>query len=102
MIRLIDQEPVWVRFLPELVCPNMYKREIVASLKEAQGIQFNDPITPTHRVCIPFRGCGVPPDENGGNQWDVSGNSFDDLTLNPSLVLRDWHGWIRKGELISV
>lgn len=101
-MRLVDLHPVWVRFLPELLCPNMYKREIVGTLKEAQGLQFDDPVTPSHRVCIPFKGCNVTSDENGGNQWSVSGSSFEDLTLNPSIVLREWHGWVKNGVLISV
>lgn len=40
---------------------------------------------------------------NGEPIWDRSGESFDDLTLTPSIQRGDgcgWHGFITNGEVI--
>lgn len=34
-------------------------------------------------------------------RWEVSGDSLDNLTLNPSVWIKDgcgWHGWIKNGD----
>jgi hypothetical protein len=100
-MRLVDLEPEFVRFLPELVTDRMHKREAVSTLAEAQGIRFWCPTDRGYRICVPFRGRGAPADENGGIQWGVSGTGFDNLTLTPSVNTRPWHGFVTNGEVTS-
>ena len=108
-MKLIDLDPQFVRFLPEIVVDHMHKREAVQTLNEAQGISFRCPGCVKHdpefkhRLCIPFRGRGAPPDENGGHQWDIKGGSnFNDLTLTPSInSVGHWHGFITNGEIVG-
>jgi hypothetical protein len=100
-MKLTDLEPQFVRFLPELVCPHMHKREAVATLAEAQGIRFRCPTDRGFTICVPFRDRAAPADENGGIQWGVSGRDFADLTLTPSINTRPWHGFVTNGEVTS-
>ena len=106
-MKLTDLNAQFVRFLPDLVCAHMHKREVVATLSEAQGVKFGCPDNTGARqegyaVCVPFRGRGAPEDENGGIQWNVSGTGLHDLTLSPSVnVVGVWHGWVRNGEVTN-
>lgn len=100
-MKLADLKPEFVRFAPELVTQHMHKREVVATLAEAQGIRFRSPGNPDLALCIPFAGRGAPADENGGIQWGVSGTGFVDLTLTPSVNTRQWHGFVTNGEVTS-
>lgn len=100
-MKLIDLKPEFVRFSSDLVTANMHKREIVRTLAEAQGIRFRSPGNPDLALCLPFSGRGAPADENGGIQWGVSGTSFGDLTLTPSVNTRAWHGFVTNGEVTS-
>ena len=103
-MKLTDLNPQFVRFLPDLMCARMHKREAVTTLSEAQGIRFVCPGNNGQRqngyaICLPFRARGAPADENGGIQWDVTGSGMHDLTLSPSVnVVGVWHGFIRNGE----
>ena len=105
-MKLTDLNAQFIRFLPDLVCPHMHKREVVATLSEAQGIRFRcpnpDPNYDGLVICIPFRDRGAPADENGGIQWSVIGTGPHDLTLSPSVNwVGVWHGWIRNGEVTN-
>lgn len=45
---------------------------------------------------------GLPPTDNASNLWRRSGESFDDLTLTPSVDASKhghWHGHITNGEV---
>lgn len=50
---------------------------------------------------------GGPPLESNRPNWKRTGESFDTLTLSPSILRSTknggcgWHGWIRNGEVIS-
>lgn len=47
---------------------------------------------------------GGPPLRSDGHTWQRTGDTFETLTLQPSILRRDfckWHGWIRAGEVIS-
>lgn len=50
---------------------------------------------------------GGPRIESAGPHWQRTGDTFDTLTLNPSILRSrekggcGWHGWIRDGEVVS-
>lgn len=57
-----------------------------------------------HRLFVPFANPldGAPSQEPRG--WQRTGDTFETLTLSPSVYRRKgcgWHGWIRNGEVIS-
>jgi Family of unknown function (DUF6527) len=88
----------------------------VASVSEAQGIYFlcpkcfaeNAGPVGTHGCEVSFADRGVK-DEDGshGNdgkptRWSVSGDSCENLTLSPSILLGGgcaWHGHVTNGEI---
>lgn len=112
-MKLIELEPRW------LSAPDSNGARIgkVQTFQEAQGIRFwcprcaaakADNIYPlgAHQVIIWFADRNVPscyfPKPY---RWSVAGNSFENLTLAPSVHLTPgcgWHGWIRNGEVIGV
>ncbi|WP_109477722.1 DUF6527 family protein [Paraburkholderia sp. C35] len=101
-MKLVELNPEFVRFLPELICQGMHRREVVSTFAEAQGIRFTSPTNPEQKVCVPFRDRGAPADENMGIQWGATGSSFADLTLSPSIDMSrggGWHGFITDGEV---
>lgn len=73
------------------------------------GLTFDCPCRKcSTRVCILFQN---PPD--GGpccdatqRHWTLSGESFEDMTLTPSIQRLQpdckWHGFVTKGEVIGV
>jgi hypothetical protein len=79
-------------------------------IAKAQGIMFlcptcfkknNGPVG-TESVLCWFKDRGVPDDElPGPGRWQVSGSSFDDLSLSPSVNVdhEHWHGWVQNGEI---
>jgi hypothetical protein len=88
----------------------------VDTLVEAQGIWFDCPkcyaaagnsSAGVHGVRCFFPGRGVP-NHLGLNsagqpvRWNVTGNTFDNLSLTPSILLQGgcgWHGFITNGEV---
>lgn len=104
-MKLIDLSPRFVRYVPyKHDAGRHYEEEIETTIANAQGISFDEP-TKGCRLVIPFRNRGVPPDVNGGQQWDVvSGTAFADLTLSPSIDVSKyglWHGFITNGEVTT-
>lgn len=97
------------------MAPTYYAHE-VATLAEAQGVQFlcpkcyvaNGGDVGTHWCDISFGGRGVM-DEQGSHdregrptRWTVSGTDVDDLTTQPSILILGgcaWHGFITNGEV---
>ena len=90
----------------------------VATLAEAQGVQFLCPIcfvanggaVGTHSVLCWSRSRGAPDDASPGpGRWTLDGTGFEDLTLNgdPPGTARsvalgggcDWHGFVTNGEV---
>lgn len=80
---------------------------IPAPERSGVGISFNCPCGCDRRCFVPFKNpldggpdYGLRPD--GG--WQRAGNTFDTLTLTPSVQRLDgcrWHGWITNGEARS-
>ncbi len=87
----------------------------VATLEEAHGLWFLCPLcfqrnggaVGTHFVMIGFAG-KAPPGTMSKNKagadtrWSVSGSRFEDLTLQPSILLDGegcgWHGFVTNGD----
>lgn len=93
--------------------------EYVDELMDAQGVffwcpcGFNKPEFPLdgarpHGHLIPFANPIFPtePQPSEGPKWIVSGTCLYDLTLTPSILVRGkdpcWHGFITRGEFITV
>lgn len=90
----------------------------VHTLEESNGIFFLCPVcwnknngpVGTHGIVVTFHGRNVP-DELGSHnkegqptRWNVSGNSYENLTLTPSIDISrnlpgEWHGFITNGEV---
>lgn len=84
----------------------------VATLAEAQGIQFDCPRCQPypHGLMVTFEGRGAL-DHQGSHgskgqptRWSVSGSGFDDLTLTPSIDATagggcTFHGFITNGQV---
>lgn len=97
-----------------VVAPVEY--HVPSALAEAHGIFFLCPkcfITNggkigTHGVLVGFDGrapAGSLSKNSAGqdSRWTVEGACFEDLTLNPSILLNGpgcgWHGFVRKGRV---
>lgn len=115
-MKLTELEPTFVRLWQK-------GWEEVATLQEAQGVEFlcpkcfvtNKGSAGTHGVVCWFRNHGVPDDMvPGPGRWDVKGGTtLEDLTLQPSILLQSnpdpktgeercaWHGFITAGAVIT-
>jgi hypothetical protein len=46
---------------------------------------------------------GGPQPRKSGTFWHREGNTFETLTLSPSLhCVGHWHGWLRDGMVVSI
>jgi hypothetical protein len=81
-----------------------------AQRREGVGVLFDCPCgdrAEEHQCFIPFKNPidGGPAIEIRG--WERTGETFDTLTLSPSILRSKekggcgWHGWIRGGEVTS-
>ncbi len=85
----------------------------VATAAEAQGIRFLCPAcftknggkVGTHGLDVTFAGRGATDEQgshgNGGkpSRWQVSGDSFENLSLSPSIDVGCWHGYVTNGAI---
>lgn len=70
------------------------------------GMTFKCPCGCAIECAVPFANPvdGGPADGRG---WERTGDTFDVMTLSPSILRSKekggcgWHGWIRNGEVIS-
>lgn len=78
------------------------------TLVEAQGIVFVCPAcvnTNGHRINVTFKGRDVPEhlgthgSDGKPSRWEVTGTTFEDLTLSPSVDVGCWHGYVTNGEV---
>ncbi len=78
----------------------------------AQGVRFlcpqcfarnNGPVG-THMVLVWFADRGVPEAAKPLPRWGASGSGYADLTISPSIDLKDgdWHGFVTHGEVSVV
>jgi hypothetical protein len=89
------------------------RRIYIDDFRQAQGILF---LCPTcfvtkgskigcHMVEVTFNGRGVEDCEGSHNiagnpvRWNVSGDSYENLTLSPSIMGCNWHGHVANGKV---
>lgn len=112
-MRLTDLKPQFRRYEPPVLSPDGDGREMrraryheVGTLAEAQGLEFTipPPIVGQSRCIVWFAERGIPDDAYPqGYRWPVTGTSFDDLTLTPSILIPGhWHGFIINGDVSTV
>lgn len=82
----------------------------VGNLASAQGVVLlcpgcfvkNGGSIGTHLLIAFFRDRNVPDNAlPGPGRWIASGTSLDDLTLEPSVCIDCWHGFIRAGKSVA-
>jgi hypothetical protein len=107
-MKLIELEPQFIT----IRVPGISYRD-VDDLEPAMGLQFlcptclaaNDGPVGTHWVQVWFRHCCVPDEETTDPaRWEVSGTSYGDLTLIPSIRLSggcELHISVIAGEIIA-
>ena len=114
-MRLTDLEPRWVgaggdgiyRRGPsgELV-PVPERHGVAITFRCPCGTHRRDDDYDTDRVTIEFNNPldGGPPMADPGARWDRTGETFETLTLRPSLQRIGgcgWHGFITAGEVVN-
>lgn len=74
--------------------------------REGIGIIFDCPCgNPDDIVAVEFDPPldGKPPHRKDGHVWKRTGDTFDTLTLHPSILRVggcEWHGWVRNGLVV--
>jgi|WetSurSiteA1Bulk_404760.scaffolds.fasta_scaffold159238_1 hypothetical protein len=110
-MRLVELDPHFLVRKPTNDADMRHVLERTSELAVADGIRFlcpkcytdNGGPEGTHSILIPFAGKAL--NDRG---WQVSGTSFSDLTLRPSIAIYTekggcgFHGFITNGEVISV
>lgn len=115
-MRLTELEPQFVRY--ENRSGEKYTIP-VQSAAESQGIWFLCPVcfaknggpVGTHMVDVTFRDRGVPDDlgshgtDGQPTRWGVTGDSYENLSTQPSIHLPSeggcqWHGFVTNGEVL--
>jgi hypothetical protein len=99
--KLVELNPRWVGHGGEGVTQHgqpVPRRERVA-------ISFDCPCGRGERVCVEFSNPvdGGGPTRSDGHTWHRDGDTFETLSLTPSLQRMDecrWHGYLTRGELI--
>lgn len=75
--------------------------------REGVGVMFDCPCGCDSPCYVPFANPldGGPALESGHPVWQRVGETFEDLTLTPSILRMrtcDWHGYVTKGEIITL
>jgi hypothetical protein len=99
-VRLVDLHPRWVGAGGEGIT-NADGSPTVA--RHGVGVSFDCPCGCDQRAFIPFEPAldGKGPHWKDGQHWDRDGDTFDALTLKPSIQHVGgckWHGFITNGE----
>ena len=99
-MRLVELDPVFYVRVPSEYDKGMVLKH-VRDAEGAQGVGFNDPTGSGRRVIVWFKNpIGVEPADSE-RCWSRSGSTAEDLSLDPSIVIPGWHGWVRAGEVVS-
>jgi|ERR1700674_2383428 len=72
------------------------------SQRHGGGISFICPQHGTHRLVVWFENPvdGLPPEATAEHRWTRIGETFDTMTLTPSINAPTcWHGHITNGEI---
>jgi len=111
MLPLSELHPQFLRILHEKV--NGHVWEHVDTIQEADGLMFSCPachnkrnaagIRMDHKVAVWIP--GTDPGTAGKARWHMTGSSYLDVTLTPSVRILghcQWHGYITNGEAITL
>ena len=97
---LADLNPRWLRAVAD-------------PLSQGYGVEFDCPCGGAapgcpQRIWLMFTNpLAGPPARIGKQKWQRTGETFEALTLEPSIHhlapggATHWHGWLRAGELVS-
>ena len=105
-MRLIDLDPRWLGAGGEGITRNGQP----VPERKGVGIAFRCPCAGPHEewdsvyVCFENPTDGGPPHDSAQPLWAREGDSFDALTLRPSILRIGgcgWHGFITNGEVSS-
>ena len=106
-MRLADLDPRWVG----AGGPGITREGQPVPERTGVGISFECPCGRCGIRCyVPFHNPldGVPAVESRGPHWNRSGETFDTLTLTPSILRSTdkggcgWHGFVTNGAVITV
>lgn len=105
-MKLIDLDPHWVGNGGEGVTD---RNGNAVPWRDAVAISFKCPCGDGREVCLMLRNPldGGPPLEGyEGHSWQREGETFETLTLTPSIQRADpggcrWHGFITNGEIVN-
>lgn len=103
-MKLIDLDPYWV---VANSCSNIVVDSDTVPDREGVGVNFDCPCGCGDRCYIPFSNPvdGKGPIVSKHDQWRRTGETFETLTVRPSIqrtVGCKWHGFLTDGELKSV
>lgn len=111
-MKLSDLEPSFLTVIEPGKVHQMTSDLVDLTHGRAQGIRFlcpkcfeeNGGAVGTHGVQCWFRDADVPEIEEPKPRWGMSGSSFADLTLSPSILLTSgcgWHGFVTAGAIVT-
>lgn len=104
--KLVDLDPRWLSHGGDGV---LDKDGNAVPERRGIGVSFECPCGCDQRCAVLFEtaldGQPVPP-QYSPTRWQRTGDTFETLTLSPSLhrvvgCVTRWHGWIRSGEAIT-
>jgi hypothetical protein len=88
MMRLTDLDPRWAS----------------SGERHGQAVSFDCPCGCGERLIVPFSNPidGGAPMRGQGVTWKRQGDTFETLTLSPSIDSPGhWHGWVKGGEVTN-
>lgn len=109
--RLVDLNPKWVKVHGENEVYGI-RYDCPCGKRGLDGIDMPTAPDVIADVC-PMGGWAVVPTKENflglptcadslSRGWDVTGTSFEDITLSPSIHhVGHWHGWLKNGVLTS-
>lgn len=104
-MKLVDLNPRWVGYGGEGVTDAQDKP---VPARERVGVQFDCPCGCSRPIFIPFTNPpdgGPPIDQPPRPTWERTGDTFETLTLKPSILRMEgckWHGFITDGSTSTV
>jgi hypothetical protein len=81
-------------------------QNVPAPKRVGVGVQCDCPCGCESPLSVPFKvALDGQPTPHGERGWDREGDTFETLTLSPSILRPKppgcgWHGWIKNGEVI--
>lgn len=99
-MKLIDLNPRWASDA-EIVIGGVARR---FENRHGMAVSFECPCCRKIRLAVWFANPidGLPPTDDASHLWNRAGETFETLTLTPSIDASDdghWHGFITAGEI---